>query len=230
MGLKFLYEDGNLLVVHKPAGIPVWPEQTWQGETVATLVLGQFPELEKLGEQRRYGIAHRLDKDTSGILLVAKTKEVFDFLQEQFKSRQVQKRYLCLVEGNLKKEAGVIETLLGRSPADRKKQKAYPLSEAGPGRREAKTEYRVIKKFEGYTLAEVTPKTGRKHQIRAHMASLGHPVAGDKLYGFKNQQIPEGLTRHFLHASYLKIKMPDGVEREFTSELPKGLKNILENL
>lgn len=224
-GLKIIAEDANLLLVDKPAGLPVWKEGTWQGETVANLLLGQFPELEKLGEARRYGIAHRLDKDTSGILLVAKTPKLFDFLQEQFRARKIEKRYLCLVEGNLPNKSGVIHTLLGRSPADRRKQKAYPLSEKGRGKREAKTEYRVLRRFQDYTLAEVTPKTGRKHQIRAHLASLGHPVAGEKLYGFKNQRIPKGLTRHFLHASFIKFG-----EKEFTSELPDDLKKVLDAL
>lgn len=228
MPLKIIAEDDTLLVIDKPPGMPVWLEglsKDSQQDTVASLLLGQYPELEKLGEQNRYGVVHRLDKDTSGVLLVARTKDVFDFLQQQFQAYKIEKRYLCLVEGNLKKERGVIETLLGRSPADRRKQKAYPLSEKGQGRREAITEWKVLKSFEDYTLLEVTPKTGRKHQIRAHMASLGHPVAGDKLYGFKNQRVPRGLERHFLHASWLKIE-----GKEFVSRLPQDLQEVLEKL
>lgn len=235
MPLKILYEDDSLLVIDKPPGISVWKEGVRQSETIADLLMGQFPELEKLGETRRYGIVHRLDKDTSGILLVAKTKELFDFLQEQFRKRDVEKRYICLVEGNVKSDQGVIDTFLGRSPADRRKQKAYPLKEQAKGQRQAKTEYRVLQKFQDasggwYTLLETTPKTGRKHQIRAHMVYLNTPIAGDRLYGFKNQRIPEGLARQFLHASYIKIPMPEGARKEFSSQLPEDLQNILEQL
>ena len=237
MPLKILHENDKLLVVDKPAGIPVWSEGMGHEESIADLLLGQFPELEKLGEERRYGIVHRLDKDTSGILLVAKTKEYFDDVQQQFKSRQVQKKYICLVQGTINQESGVIHTLLGRSPADRRKQKAFPLpagrqvlEEVGNGKREATTEWKVLQHFQDYTLLEVRPKTGRKHQIRAHMTSMNHPIAGDKLYGFKNQQIPEGLQRHFLHASYIKIQMQDGVMKEFHSELPPDLNQVLDQL
>ncbi len=227
--MKILHEDDTLLVIDKPPGMPVWREGvlegSGQGDTVADLLLGQFPELEKLGEQRRYGIVHRLDKDTSGLLLVAKTKNAFEEMQKQFAERQVEKRYICLVEGTVKQDSGVIHTLLARSPADRRKQRAYPLDQAASERREAITEWKVLKRFENYTLLEVQPKTGRKHQIRAHMASIGYPIAGDKLYGFKNQQTPKGLARQFLHASYLKIG-----NSEFSSELPEDLQKVLQAL
>ena len=236
MDLNIIAEDDRLIVVDKPAGVTVWKEGMSQEETIVSFLVGQFPELESLGEQRRYGIVHRLDKDTSGILLAAKTKEAFEQLQKQFAARKVEKRYVCLVEGTLKEEGGLIHTLLGRSPADRRKQRAYPLDQpfdslqqgsgqAAQGKREAITEWKMLKRFENYTLLEVTPKTGRKHQIRAHMASIGHPVAGDKLYGFKNQRVPQGLERHFLHAGFLKI---DG--KEFVSPLPEDLQNVLEKL
>ena len=225
MELQTIYEDDKLLVVDKPAGLSVWNEGIGREETVADLLLGQFPELEKLGEERRYGIVHRLDKDTSGILLVAKTKEYFDNLQQQFKSRQVQKKYICLVQGDIHQESGIIHTLLGRSPADRRKQKTFSLDEPATGRREAITEWVVLQNFKDFALLQAAPKTGRKHQIRAHMASIGHPIAGDKLYGFKNQHIPKGLERQFLHASFLKLK-----ENEFASPLPEDLQEILDTL
>src|SRR3989338_6268447 len=225
MDLKIIYEDDRLIVVDKPAGFTVWKEGMSQEETIVSLLLGQFPELESLGEERRYGIVHRLDKDTSGILLAAKTKEAFEQFQEQFAAREVEKRYICLAEGILKEEGGIIHTLLGRSPADRRKQRAYPLDQPESGELEAITEWKVLKRFEHYTLLEVTPKTGRKHQIRAHMASLGYPISGDKLYGFKNQRVPQGLERHFLHASFLKIE-----GKEFASPLPQDLQNVLEKL
>ncbi|MBI2643931.1 MAG: RluA family pseudouridine synthase [Candidatus Wildermuthbacteria bacterium] len=222
MPLKILYEDATLLVLDKPAGLPIEKAQ---------VLLEQRPSQKELGAERRCGIVHRLDKDTSGVLLVAKTKELFSFLQQQFKERRVEKKYICLVVGNVKEDKGIIETLLGRSPQDRRKQKAYlPEHAQTKNGREAVTLYRVLKRFPQYTLLEITPKTGRKHQIRAHMVWKSHPIAGDKLYGFKNQPIPEGLNRQFLHASYLKIPLPNGITKEFSSELPKDLQEVLQRI
>ncbi|MCJ7786650.1 RluA family pseudouridine synthase, partial [Patescibacteria group bacterium] len=143
--------------------------------------------------------------------------------------RKVKKKYLALAVGNLKDKEGKIETLLGRSPKDRKKQKVYLPNEPGAeGKREAITEYKVLKKFKNYTLIEVQPKTGRKHQIRVHLSYISHPLAGDRMYGFKNQPCPEGLKRQFLHASSLKIQLPSGEIKEFKSELPEDLKKLLK--
>ena len=202
--LTILYEDNDLIVYDKPAGVNC----------------DDFPKR-----------VHRLDKDTSGIFLVAKNDKTLAFLQEQFKNRKVEKKYLALVVGNLKSREGEIKTLLGRSPADRRKQKVYFMQEPGNGgKRTAITRYKLLQRFENYDLIEAQPLTGRKHQIRAHFAHLGHPIAGDKLYGFKNQPKPTGLKRHFLHASYLKIKLPNGEITEFESNLPKDLKEVLNNL
>ncbi|MGB2762566.1 MAG: RluA family pseudouridine synthase [Minisyncoccales bacterium] len=201
-----IYEDDDLLVFDKPAGI-------------------NSDDFEKR--------IHRLDKDTSGILLVAKSSKALDFFQKQFKNRTVIKKYLALVCGDTIPEADKIETLMGRSLKDRKKQKTYLFNEPDSqrkGLRKAITNYKVIKKIKGYTLIEVEPKTGRKHQIRCHLAALGYPIAGDKLYGFKNQACPKGLKRQFLHASSIKIKMPDGETKEFRSKMPDELRQILENI
>ena len=208
MKFKIFYEDDNLLVIDKPTGV----------------VADDIP--------RR---VHRLDKDTSGILLVTKNDKALEFLQKQFKERKVEKKYLALVVGNLKNKEGVgdetIETLIGRSPGDRRKQKAYLAGEPdAQGKREAVTHYKVLQRFENYDLVEAELLTGRKHQIRTHFAYLGHPIAGDKLYGFKGQMCPKSLKRQFLHASYLRIKLPDGQIKEFKSELPKDLKLCLQNL
>jgi len=204
MELNILYEDEDLSVIDKPAGV-------------------NCDDFEKR--------VHRLDKDTSGILLVAKNDKALEFLQKQFKERKIKKKYLALVAGNLKKGEGVIETLIGRSPGDRRKQKVYLSGEPNSQeKRKAITEYKVLQRFENYDLIEVEPRTGRKHQIRTHFVYLGHPIAGDKLYGFKGQICPEELKRHFLHASYLKIKLPDGETKEFKSELPDDLKLCLINL
>jgi len=203
---KIIYEDKDLLVIDKPAGI----------------VSDEFPKR-----------VHRLDKDTSGVLLIAKNDKILKFLQEQFKKRKVEKRYLLLVVGKISPKQGEIKTFLARGGKDRRKQKVFlPLEPKAEGKkiREAITEYKVIKEFKDYTLIEAIPKTGRRHQLRAQFAYLGHPIAGDKLYGFRKQIYPKGLKRQFLHASYLKIKLPSGEVKEFKSELPKDLKKVLNNL
>ncbi|MEK7080643.1 MAG: RNA pseudouridine synthase [Patescibacteria group bacterium] len=219
MDIKIIYEDNDLLVVDKPAGIIVIPE-------LIDELIKKYPSLADIGDPPRYGIVHRLDKDTSGILLVAKTSESLIFLQNQFISREVEKKYVCLVEGVIKEDKGEIKTLIARSQGDKRKQNAYPLNETGPGKREAITEYKVLEKFKDYTLLEVKIKTGRKHQIRCHLSYIHHPIAGDKMYGFKNSPVPEGLTRQFLHAEYLKIKLLNGEVKEFYSELPEDLKHV----
>lgn len=204
MELNILYEDEDLSVIDKPAGV-------------------NCDDFEKR--------VHRLDKDTSGILLVAKNDKALEFLQKQFKERRVKKKYLALIIGNLKQDRGVIETLIGRSPGDRRKQKVYlPGEPNSQGKRKAVTEYKVLQRFENYTLIEAESKTGRKHQIRTHFVYLGHPIAGDKLYGFKGQICPKELKRHFLHASYLKIKLPSGKIKIFKSNLPEDLKKVLNQI
>jgi len=234
MGIKTIYEDNDVLVVEKPAGIVVFPEgeSLKSGEkTLIDELIKKYPDLNSVGEAPRYGIVHRLDKDTSGILLVAKTNQALIFLQKQFISRGVEKKYICLVEGVVKTDKGKIETLMGRAPGDKRKQKVYPLGEVNlKGKREAITEYKVLERYQDYTLLEVEIKTGRRHQIRCHFSYLQHPIVGDKLYSFKNSKIPNGLTRQFLHSAYLKIQLPGVGIKEFSLELPEELKNILKKL
>ena len=202
--MQIIYEDDDVIVLDKPAGV--------NSDDIPLR-------------------AHRLDKDTSGVLLTAKNEKVLEFLQKQFKERTVEKKYTALVVGNIKNKEGVIETMLGRSQQDRRKQKVFLPNEPGAeNQRQAVTKYRLLQRFEDYDLIEAEPKTGRKHQIRAHMAHLGHPIAGDRLYGFKGQQAPEGLKRQFLHASYLKITLPNGETKEFQSKLPEELNICLKNL
>lgn len=233
--LKIIYQDDDLLVVDKPPGLVIFPEQpnltAGEEKTFIDYLLEKFPDLKKVGKAPRYGIVHRLDKDTSGILLIAKNNKTLEFLQKQFKAGEVIKKYLALVVGNLKNDRGKIETLIGRSKKDKRKQRVYLPHEPGAERkRRTETEYKVLRRFENYTLVEVMPKTGRKHQIRTHFAYINHSIAGDKLYGFKNQPCPHNLTRQFLHASFLKIGLPGGKEREFESKLPKDLEKIIKNL
>ena len=233
MDIKIIYEDNDLLVIDKPAGIVVFNEQKTANkeQSLIDIIIDKYPELKNTGEPSRYGIIHRLDKDTSGILLVAKNNESLIFLQKQFKNRRVEKRYIALVNGKIKNSEGTIETLIGRAPSNKIKQKAYlPLGPKKEGKRLAITKYKKLEEFEDYTLIEVKIETGRRHQIRCHLAYIQHPIAGDKLYGFKNQPCPKGLNRQFLHASYLKIQLPNGQIKEFKSDLPDDLKKILIDL
>ena len=203
--MKIIYEDKDIIVYDKPAGVNA--------------------------DEIRFR-AHRLDKDTSGVLVAAKNKKALAFLQKQFAENKVEKKYYALVVGKIKKDSGTIETFLARSPKDKRKQKAYlSVAELGLKKpRKALTKYRVIKRFKDFTLLEVIPKTGRKHQIRAHMTYLGHPIAGDKLYRFRNQPCPPELSRQFLHATAIKIRLPNGRKKEFKSPLPEDLKKVLLNL
>ena len=238
MDFKIIYEDGSVLAIDKPAGIVVFPEGTLRRrsgqareKTLIDYLVDKNPELKNVGERPRYGAVHRLDKDTSGILLVAKREEALIFLQKQFKNREAEKKYIALATGEMKNNEGRIETLIARSPADPRKQKTYLLGEKAPkNAREAITEYKVLERFQDYTLIEVSIKTGRKHQIRCHLSYIHHPIAGDKAYGFKDSPVPEGLLRQFLHASYLKVKLPSGQLKEFNSELPEDFKKIIKNL
>ena len=255
MDIKVIYEDNDVLAVDKPAGVVVFEEiasspeaprnDEIKRETLIDALIEKFPNLTNTGCLPRYGVVHRLDKGTSGVLLVAKTSDSLIFLQKQFINREVQKKYTCLVEGDVKEDKGEIKTLIGRAQGDRRKQKAYPLNESGVGKREAITEYKVIGRYSEsptsprlrgatkvneFTLVEVQIKTGRKHQIRCHLSYIHHPIAGDKMYGFKNSPVPGGLTRQFLHAGYLKIKLPNSKVREFKSKLPEDLQQVLQNL
>ncbi|OGZ69476.1 MAG: hypothetical protein A3D44_03580 [Candidatus Staskawiczbacteria bacterium RIFCSPHIGHO2_02_FULL_42_22] len=243
MELQIPYEDNDMLAIEKPAGVVVFNEAAAPAgaaaKTVIDMLLEARPNLKNVGEAPRYGVVHRLDKDTSGILLVAKTADALIFLQKQFKNREVEKKYTALVEGIIKEPWGTIHTLMGRAKGDPRKQKAYalelPISNTQfpknvAGKREAITDYNVLKKFTGYALLEVKIKTGRKHQIRCHLAYIHHPVAGDTLYGFKDSPVPKGLARQFLHASYLKITLPSGETKEFKSELPEELQTIIKNM
>jgi len=240
MDIKIIYEDKDVLVVDKPAGIVVFPEGESErlfasrqkaASTLIDAFLEKYPEIAGVGNPPRYGIVHRLDKYTSGILLVAKNNESLKFLQNQFINREVKKKYICLVEGNIKDDSGEIKTFIARSSRDPRKQTVYQLDESAPkSAREAITKYKVIKRYKDFTLLDVDIKTGRRHQIRCHFSYLQHPVSGDKLYGFKNSKTPEGLTRQFLHAKYLKIKLPNGKTKEFKSNLPKDLEKVLEKL
>jgi 23S rRNA pseudouridine1911/1915/1917 synthase len=217
--LKIIYEDEDLLAVDKPAGLTVHPAPGHPAHTLINAILAHFPHLADIGDSLRPGVVHRLDKDTSGVMLVAKNSIAQTDLAKQFKSHSVTKAYLALVKGVLEPESGIIEADIGRDPRNRKK-----MAVVAEGR-EARTEYRVVKYIGGYTLLEVMPETGRTHQIRVHLAAIGFPVVGDKIYGVESKY----LSRQFLHASRLGFKLPStGQYIEFESELPEDLEKALE--
>jgi 23S rRNA pseudouridine1911/1915/1917 synthase len=219
--LGIIYEDKDLLVVDKPAGLAVHPAPGHPGHTLVNAVLARLPELPDEDGTLRPGIVHRLDKDTSGIILVAKNRVAQAGLAEQFKSRSVSKTYLVLVKGRLTPENGIIEAAIGRDPKNR--QRMAVISRG----REARTAYRVIRYIGGYSLLEIKPETGRTHQIRVHLAAIGYPVVGDATYGVKNPS----LSRQFLHASKLGFRLPSSGEYvEFEAPLPPDLERALATI
>jgi len=219
--LNIIYEDDDLLAVDKPAGLTVHPAPGHPSHTLINAILSHFPRLADIGDSLRPGVVHRLDKDTSGVMLVAKNRAAQLNLAEQFKAHSVVKAYLVLVKGHLTPEQGIIEAPMGRDPRNRKR-----MAVVAEGR-EARTEYRVIKYIGDYTLLEVMPETGRTHQIRVHLSAIGYPVVGDKVYGAKSPH----LSRQFLHACRLGFKHPStGEYVEFTSELPPDLVQALKDI
>ena len=242
MNLSIIYQDNDIIAVNKPAGVSVHKGVAEKGETVTDWLTEKFPEIKKVGDEPelRPGIVHRLDKDTSGVLVAARNQNAFEFLKNQFQNRNIVKKYLALVEGNLKTDKGTIDLPIGRSKIDFRKKLA---SEKAKGElREAVTEYKVLERFNVqhsmsnigsytlYTLVEVYPKTGRTHQIRVHFKAIGHPIVCDSLYGGKRMTCPYGLKHHFLHANFLEFVSPSGARLKLEADLPEDLSEVLEGL
>jgi 23S rRNA pseudouridine1911/1915/1917 synthase len=219
--LDIVYEDGDVIVIDKPAGLTVHPAPGHPGHTLANAVLSYLPSLTEEAGSLRPGLVHRLDKDTSGLLVVAKNRAAQADLSDQFKSRTVSKTYLVLVRGRLSPESGIIEADIGRDPRNR--QRMAVVAEG----RAARTGYRVVRYVRDYSLLEIKPETGRTHQIRVHLAAIGHPVVGDTTYGVKSPY----LGRQFLHAARLGFRLPStGKYVEFESPLPPDLEKALEEI
>ena len=217
--LDVVFEDDDLLVIDKPAGMVVHPSAGHADGTLANIVIGRW-EGEAGEETLRPGIVHRLDKDTSGLMVVAKNPASQANLADQIARREMKKQYLLLVRGRLNPEHGVIEAPIGRDPRDRKR-----MAVVADGR-EARTHFRVVEQFAGYTLAEATLETGRTHQIRVHFRAIGYPIMGDPVYGTVDDQLP--LKRQFLHYHRLGFRLPaDGRYVEFERGLPEDLKRCL---
>lgn len=221
--LDVLYEDDQVAVVNKPAGMVVHPAFGHTSGTLVNAVLARWPQIDGFSDPSRAGIVHRLDKDTSGVIVVAKTPEALDWLRAQFKQRLVRKRYLALVYGSPETPEGVIDAPIGRDAAQRKR-----MAVRRDGR-EALTEFRVLEHYADFSLLEVFPKTGRTHQIRVHLAFIGNPVVGDRVYGRRRQAIR--LKRHFLHAASIAFAPAPGAPPvTVEAPLPAGLANVLAKL
>lgn len=233
--LDILYEDESIIVIDKPPGLVVHPGAGRPGGTLVNALLYHCKDLAGIGGSLRPGIVHRLDKDTSGVLVVAKTDNAHQGLARQFKRHRVTRRYLALVWGMVKQDKGIIDIPIGRHPVQRKRMYVAP----GRGRR-AVTNYRVLERFGPITLLEIAPETGRTHQIRVHLSSIHYPVVGDPVYGKKT--IPSGLSqrlrdslkglkRQALHAFSLGIIHPvKGETMEFTSNPPEDIRVVIEAL
>lgn len=223
--LDIIFENDDLIVVNKPAGMVVHPAAGHYSGTLVNAVLGYDPDLEGIGGEERPGLVHRLDKETSGLIILAKNERAHNWLQDQFRLRKVEKTYLALVDGKPPTPAGRVEAPIGRDPSHRKK-----MAIVSPGKgREAVSEYKTLESFRNHTLLEFHPHTGRTHQIRLHCQFLGCPIVGDSVYG--KRTVTATINRHFLHAFRLKIILPgEKSPRMFEAELPEELKNVLEEV
>ena len=223
--LDVIFENDDLIVVNKPAGMVVHPAAGHPSGTLVNAVLGYEPDIEGIGGEERPGVVHRLDKETSGLILMAKNERAHRWLQDQFRLRKVEKTYLALVDGKPPTPAGRVEAYIGRDPKQRKKMAIVSPSKG----REAISEYKTLESFNKHTLLEFHPLTGRTHQIRLHCAFLGCPIVGDPIYGRRDSTLE--IHRHFLHAAKLKITLPNEKQPSvFEAELPEELVRVLDTV
>lgn len=238
MNISIVYEDKDIVVINKPAGLlthPVNHKDT--SESVVSWVLEHYPEVREVQDlygksvgqwtDLRPGIVHRLDRETSGLLVIAKNQNSFDYLKKQFQERKIYKTYIALVVGKLKNRSGVIEAPIGKIGT---KQTTQIHGKRELKEKNAITEYKVLKEYTGFTLLEVQPLTGRTHQIRAHLKSIGHPIICDPIYGDKTPVCPPECGRLFLHAQKLSLTTPSGQALTLEADLPLELAGFLENL
>lgn len=224
--LDVVYEDEHIVVVDKPAGMVMYPGPGHEGHTLSNALLARYPEVSEVGGEGRPGVFHRLDRDTSGLVAVARTEEAYLAMVDRISAREVERVYLALATGSIAAEQGTIDAPMDRSPHNRKK-----MAVVASGGREAVTRFKVLERYEGYTLLEVRLETGRTHQIRVHLSYIGHPVAGDPEYSRGRARKELGLERQFLHATRLSFMHPVTAERlEFSSELPEDLRTVLLDL
>lgn len=234
--IKIIYEDENVLAINKPAGLVIHADGKTEEETLVDWIKENCPEIKGVGEPMelsdgriidRPGIVHRLDRMTSGILLIAKTQESFENLKEQFKNREIQKSYRAFVYGKVKKDEDIIDRPIGRSPSDFRR---WSAQRGARGKmREAITEYKVLERGEKYSFIEVNPKTGRTHQIRVHFKAINYPIMCDPLYAPKGEHAL-GLDRLALHAYSLEFSLLNGERLKLEAELPEEFEKALKLL
>ena len=218
--LNVVYQDDQIIVVDKPAGLSVHPGPGHPDGTLVNALLARCPDIQGIGGVIRPGIVHRLDKDTSGLMMVAKTEEAHHHLSAQIKDRRVTKGYLALTVGIPQPSRGAVDAPIARDPRNRKRMGVVI------GGREARTRYRVVESFDGHALVELYLETGRTHQARVHLTYLGHPLLGDAVYGKRSPL----LDRHFLHAHHLAFQHPaSGDPLDFSASLPPELASVLES-
>lgn len=225
ISLPILYEDADVVVVNKPAGIAMHTGVGSAGATVASWFAARYPASATVGgDPIRPGIVHRLDKDTSGVIILAKTAAAHAFLSEQFAKRRARKEYAALVFGVPGSEDGRITQPLLRSRKNPLRRTIHPTGKP------AITEWRRDTHWQGYALLRLHPITGRMHQLRAHLHWLGYPIVGDRLYTIKRQSPPPGVTRHLLHAETLTVVLPNKQQKTFTAPLPDDFAQVVESL
>lgn len=222
---EIIYEDENVVALNKPAGLLVHGDGHNQGETLVDWLLVNVPEVVAVGDkpEQRPGIVHRLDKDTSGIMLIARNQQYFLYLKSLFQKRLIQKTYLALVQGVPKEEVGAIDLAISLKPGTTKR-----TVHGGKLTKPALTQYRLLKDFGEASLLEVSPKTGRTHQIRVHLAAIGCPVLGDVMYGPKKKTVEA--TRLMLHAESLEFELSPGRSIKLQADPPEDFKNLLAEL
>lgn len=226
--LEILYEDADIIAINKAAGMVVHPAPGHERGTLVNAILGYCDDLEGVGGERRPGIVHRLDKETSGLILVAKNDLAIRHLQRQFKRRTVSKTYLALVEGHIQPPQALVDAPIGRDPHHRKRMAVIAPGSSARSRA-AQTEYKLLETFSRHSLVACYPRTGRTHQIRVHMAFAGYPIVGDDTYGRRRQEL--ALERHFLHAWRLTFRRPsDDQEMTIEAPLPQDLQDLLARL
>ncbi len=242
--LEIIYQDKNLVAINKPAGLLVHPTANSNEKTLSDWLAKKYPEIKKVGDdpKNRPGIVHRLDKDTSGIIIIPRNQKYFEYLKNLFQEHKIKKTYLTLVWGEIKNKKGVIEKPISLKPGTTKRTVLK-----GKMEKPAVTEYEVLRNYilqttdkkqkqEVFSLVKVTPRTGRTHQIRVHFASIGHPVIGDSLYGPKklalslSKGIPFKLNRQFLHAKSLEFNLSEKHRIKMEADLPKELQKIVDKL
>ena len=221
--LDIVYEDDDFAIINKPQGMIVHPAPGAYNHTLVNALLFHFDSLSKTGDNIRPGIVHRIDKDTSGLLVVAKNDNAHASLAKQIAEHSCFRHYMALLEGNLKEDSGIVDTFISRSKTDRK-----VMAVSTEGKR-AITHYNIVKRFANYCLVEFVLETGRTHQIRVHSKHLGHPIVGDKTYGIKNQKF--NLEGQLLHAYKLELTHPTtGKRMSFECEIPEYFNSLLNKL